>query len=374
MQTSFSADRHADYLGVDPSDRYAKHRRPIDVCGLFLQKDGRLEADFWQWHWGTPGPLLNVQAILGEILAARTTLVDGPQALASPGMSMRAAERLCAAAGKTPDHVPKSGPYSGFIRSSLELFAACAAAGVAVGPVDAAGAMAETYPGSNWRRLAPGLPKKHLRAGRRSRKAVLELLGVGNLPDDPSHDQLDACLCALLAAAADGKVAGIRVQSFGQPLHQSSDGIWREGTIIGIEHAPILHPAPTQTAAREAAAVPRPSFTDEQRERAQALGRELVECCKAGAAQLCTYAWAYQQIFARTPARWSQAYARQVIAIARATPALLLQGLGPVKLDTFIVTSSNHLPSTGHWATAPYTPKQWNVLFAHAQVRQPDRS
>lgn len=259
MRTTFCCERYADYLGVDPSDRYAKRHRPIDVCGLFESDDGRLRASFWQWCWDEPGAPLDVQAILAEVLAARSTLVDGPQALASPGMPMRVAERLCGAAGKTPDRAPESGPYSGFIRSSLELFAACAAAGVAIGEL---GAMAETYPGSAWRRLAPGLPKKHLRAGRTRRKSLLEQLGVINLPDRPSHDQLDACLCALLAAAADGKVAGIRVQSFGQPLHQGSDGIWREGTIIGIERVPTLPSIATEPTTREAPAMAQNPFDD----------------------------------------------------------------------------------------------------------------
>jgi len=93
MRTTFNAARHADYLGADPSDRYAKSCRPIEVCGLSLQADGSLSAEFWQWLWPTPGTPLDVGALLAEINAARATLVDGPQALASPGMPMRVAER-----------------------------------------------------------------------------------------------------------------------------------------------------------------------------------------------------------------------------------------------------------------------------------------
>ncbi len=371
MKTTRRDERHADYLGVDPSDRYARRCRPIDVCGLTLQADGRFAAVFWQWHWSAPGTPLDVHAILAEIQAARATLVDGPQALASPGMPLRSAERLCRAAGKTPDRMPISGPYSGFIRSSLELFAACADAGVAIGRVDWVGGMGETYPGAVWRRLAPRLPKKNSLAGRRSRKALLEQLGVTSLPDRPSHDQLDACLCALLAAAVDGKITAISVRALGQPLMRDTDGVWREGTIIVIEHAPILHDIASEPTAREAPAMTKNPFTDEQRKRALALRDELVAQANAGAAQLCTYAWAYQHIFANSPTKWSQAYARQVIAIARAMAPVPLQALGSICLDAFIVAASSGLPSAGHWLAAPYTQGQWSKLFAGARVRAP---
>ena len=369
MRTTFCGERYADYLGVDPSDRYAKRHRPIDVCGLFAGDDGRLRASFWQWHWDAPGADLNVQAILTEVLAARKTLVDGPQALARPGSSMRVAERLCAAAGKTPDRAPESGPYSGFIRSSLELFAACAAAGVTIGEL---GAMAETYPGAAWRRLAPGLPNKQHRAGRMARAAVLEHLGVNDLPAAPSHDQLDACLCALLAAAIDGRVEGISVQVLGLPLHQDADGTWREGGIVVV--SPTLPAiATTQSLPHEVIAMPKSAFTSEQHQLAQKLSKELVAACKASAAQLCTYAWAYQHIFTKTPEKWSQAYTNQVTAIARSTEPQHLPGLGPVRLDTFIVAAGSRRLGAGHWSSAPYTQAQWDERFAKAAVRQVEK-
>lgn len=238
MHTSFSGVRHADYLGIDPSDRYAKVRRPIDVCGLFLQPDGALAARFWQWTWSAPGSPLDIAALLPELRAARAALVDGPQALARPGARLRASERLCATAGKTPDRLPPSGPYGGFIRSSVELFAACAAAGIPISPAGFLGGLAETYPAAVWKQLSPGLPSKTSAAGRAARQALLERLGVCQLPPRPSHDQLDAGLCALLAAAADGQVAGLTLRAVGQPLSRGADGVWREGPIAVVELSP----------------------------------------------------------------------------------------------------------------------------------------
>ena len=136
--------------------------------------------------------------------------------------------------------MPQSGPYSGFIRSSIELFAACAKAGVPLSPAGLVGGMAETYPGAVWRRLVPGLPNKTRVAGRARRKALLECLGVSNLSLLPSHDQLDACLCALLAAAADGQVSGMAVQALGPALSRTADGTWREGPIAVAELSPAL--------------------------------------------------------------------------------------------------------------------------------------
>lgn len=238
MHSSFSGGRHADYLGIDPSDRYARLPRPIEVCGLYLQPDRTLAARFWQWSWSAPGVPLEVAALLPELCAARAALVDGPQALARPGACLRASERLCATAGKTPDHLPPSGPYAGFIRSSVELFAACAAAGIPLSPAGFLGGLAETYPGAVWKQLSPGLPTKTSAAGRAARKALLERLGVCQLPPRPSHDQLDAGLCALLAAAADDRVAGLRLRAVGQPLSRSADGVWREGPIAVADLSP----------------------------------------------------------------------------------------------------------------------------------------
>lgn len=370
MQSTFNAQRHADYLGADPSDRYARTCRPIDVCGLSRHEDGSLSAEFWQWRWTRPGTPLDVGALLAEIHAAKAILVDGPQALASPGMTMRKAERLCGAPGKTPDHLPQRGPYSGFIRSSIELFAACAQAGIALSPAGFVGGISETYPGAIWRQLSPGLPSKTRVAGRTARKVLLELLGVSHLPHKPSHDQLDACLCALLAAAADGQVSGMSVQALGPPLSRTADGTWREGPIVIAELSPALQTIVAQWRSREPGTSTPSPFPAELHERADALMDELVERYHAGDAQLCTYAWCYRHIFASAPAKWSQAYARQIIAIARDGEPVQLSGLGAVRLDTFIVTASSHLPSAGHWATAPYSREQWQSLFAQAGVRR----
>ncbi|AYC31510.1 DUF429 domain-containing protein [Pseudomonas cavernae] len=235
MNSTFAGNPYADYLGADLTDRYAKGRRPIDVCGLHAQADGSLVAEFWHWEWDAPPAPLDVTALLPELAAARSAMLDGPQALANPGERMRQCERLCGAAGKTPDRPPVDLPFAGFVRSSVELFCALADADLPVSPDNFAGGVSEAYPGDAWKRLAPGLMNKAKPQGRQARKAILERLGVRNLPESPSHDHLDACLCALIAAAADGKVAGLAVRSLGAPLLRDSEGVWREGPMATLE-------------------------------------------------------------------------------------------------------------------------------------------
>ena len=230
--------RHATYLGVDLTDAYARRPRPIDVCGL-EPAHGRLAARFWTWTYEPGGPH-DVAALLPEIRAARGTVIDGPHALASVGASMRECERIVAAAGKTKCVLPAAGsaPFAGFIRSSVELFVALQRAGLRIG-LDGApsGALAEQYPGGNWTRLAGArLPKKTTEAGRQARRLVLETLGVVFPHSVPlADDHLDAALGAVIAAAADGCVAGASVATIGWPLVVDAAGQPREGTILLLE-------------------------------------------------------------------------------------------------------------------------------------------
>lgn len=229
MKTTFSGVN----LGVDLTDRYAMSCRAIDVCGLTCDGQNRLRATFWKWEWSQPPAKLDVRLIASEIKMAKSTMIDGPQGLASIGKSLRECERLWGAAGKTPAVIPTGIPFAGFIRSSIELFSALAQAGFQGSPSGFVGEVSEVYPGDIWRRLANGkLPRKSTQRGRWARKQILQSLGVEDLPVLPTHDQNDACISAVLAAAADRKVSGITVRGIGLPLVVGPDGIMREGPMV----------------------------------------------------------------------------------------------------------------------------------------------
>lgn len=242
MHTTAAFTTPAPYLGVDLTDRYSRGRRPIDVCGLWPASDGSFSARFWQWLWPAPAQPLRADVVAAEIRTSRSTMLDAPQALASPGHHLRAAERECRTAGKTPDDLARlAGPYAGFVRSSVELFAALNACGVAISPPGCTGGACEYYPGDAWLRLAGGrLPNKRTRAGRRVRAEILTLLGVSALPALPSHDENDACLGAMLAAAADTQISGLDIDLAGEALTLDRDKRLREGPIAVPRTDPVL--------------------------------------------------------------------------------------------------------------------------------------
>ncbi len=225
----------APYLGVDLSSRYAAQVRPIDVCGLTPGHRAGLRAEFWQWHWDPAELPLDLTPLRAEIDNARCILVDGPQALAARGRRLRASERICRTAGKTPDTLPDDGaPYGAFLRSSVEWFAALHESGIAVSPAGVIGGANEFYPGEGWTRLSQRrLPRKTSAVGRKIRQDLLRRFGVEfSRGTALSHDALDACLGALMAAAADGAVPGLAVESVGLALQRSGDGVLREGPIV----------------------------------------------------------------------------------------------------------------------------------------------
>lgn len=239
MNSSRAAEAgYCPYLGVDLTSRYGSEVRAIDVCGLLPEPGGGLRASFWHWTWDPPAEPLALADILAEIRQARSVMVDGPQALAGRGRRVRASERLCRTAGKTPDRLPPPDlPYAGFIRSSVEWFHALHATGVAVSPPTGVGGVCEYYPGEGWLRLGQRrLPNKRSAVGRKVRADLLRRYGV-RLPrgHQLSHDALDAGLGALLAASADDAVPGLAAQALGMPLQHGRDGL-REGPI----QVPIL--------------------------------------------------------------------------------------------------------------------------------------
>jgi hypothetical protein len=368
----------ADYLGVDLTDRHSQGRRAIDVCGLTCADDNRLRSAFWQWEWPTPQGNLDVSSIAPEVKNAKSTMLDGPQGLASIGERLRACERQSGAVGKTPDTMPTLGqPFAGYIRSSIELFSAFAQVGFKVSPAGFLGGVSEVYPGNIWGRLAKRvLPKKSTNEGRLVRTLILQALGVTDLPQLPTHDQNDACVGAVLAAAADGKVDGVSVCGLGLPLIEVG-GILREGPMVIPEISEDAHrridkalsniPPVVATRTRNSR---QSASVQAAMERATTLRDCFIERAQEGNAQICTYAWAYRYIFDATYSKWSQAYANQVLSVAESTAPVELPGLGAVRLDAFIVASKTGLPSDGHWESANYDPEDWERVLGTATLLQ----
>ena len=385
MKTTRGLIEPVEYLGIDLSDRYANNRRPNDVCCLSSIESNKLAATFWLWEWPEPAHPLDVSEISEEIRAAKSTMIDGPQALASSGKLLRVCERKCGAAGKTPGVLPSLGkPFAGFIRSSVELFSAFAAFELSVSPSQFMGGISEVYPGDIWHRLVGRIiPKKSTHEGRRARKLILESLGIIGLPELPTHDENDACISALIAAAADGKVGGMCVRGIGSPLSRDPDGTLREGRIVvpllSQELRESIHKAlhDLQSAAEFGSHPPAArnnlqnkslTVSDSSLEKAIALRDYLVRMAKEGDAQICTYAWVYRQLFNESPAKWSQAYARRVIRLAEKTPYTELTTLGKVGLDSFIVSSRTGLPGKGHWRCSAYDRDDWERVLGTATL------
>ncbi len=232
------------YIGADLTDRYSKRCRPVDVCGLTPTKRGQFKATFWEWLWDPAPEPLDAKPIVAELRKARCAMLDGAQALARPGRSQRECDRAARAAGRVPDRRPDlSRPFGGFICSSLDLFAALTKARLKISPRRPGVGIGEAYPGAIWTRLAKTrLPHKKTPQGRASRVKLLRTWRVV-CPPRPNHDQLDAAIAALVAAAAAGAVPGMAVESVGEPLRSDKGGALREGTMI----FPVL----TGQAARE---------------------------------------------------------------------------------------------------------------------------
>jgi hypothetical protein len=366
-----------DYLGADLTDRHSRGRRPIDVCGVACTKENRLRAAFWQWEWPVARGNLDLSSIASEVRNAKSTMLDGPQGLASIGESMRACERQSGAVGKTPDTMPVFGrPFTGYIRSSVELFSAFVQAGFSVSPADFTGGVSEVYPGNIWGRLARrALPKKSTAEGRRARKYILQSLGVLDLPELPTHDENDACIGAVMAAAADGKVPGVSVRGLGLPLVIDAGGTLREGPMVipviaedtqhKIESA--LSDIPLVLATKTSISRQSP-FNKDAMDRAAALMERLIERAGDGNSQICTYSWAYRHVFGASYSKWSQAYANQIVSVAASTVPAELPGLGAVRLDAFVVASKTCLPSESHWESAYYDREDWERVLGTATV------
>lgn len=228
------------FVGWDLSDPFSRRLRPVDVA--VVETHGQVRFDERRW------PALDRSGRLdGEALAAafpvapdEVLVVDGPQALARPGALVREAERLLRAPGRTPDVLPVPGkPFCGFVRGSVLLFAALRKPGrlelldVDVSEVGQA-RLYEAFPGATWRRLGEGrLAKKDSPEGRAQRRERLEAAGLRFPPGAlPTHDQLDAALCAWLGWLT--RSSPQHVHAVGTPLWVDPDGWLREGRILEL--------------------------------------------------------------------------------------------------------------------------------------------
>ena len=207
------------------------------------------------------------------------------------------------------------------------------------------------------------------------RKLILQAIGVVELPDLPTHDENDACISAVLAAAADGKVTGVTVSGLGLPLAIEEGGTMREGQMVipeisgevqrRIEKALREVPHVVATKRRSSG---KSASVEAISERATGLRDCFIKRAREGSAQICTYAWAYRYLFDASYAKWSQAFANQVVSVAESTPRAELTGLGAVRLDAFIVAGKTGLPSGGHWESADYDREDWERVLGTATL------
>lgn len=387
MISTKATEATCTYLGVDITDRYSESARPMDVCGLEI-RDGKLIPHFWTWCWTPPGSI-DASGLLPEIAAATAVMLDGPQGLARVGHGIRACEKALAAAGKTADvRPPASQPYGGFIASSLDLFAAFHAAKVFVAP-GAPPRLHEVYPAAIWTRLARKLPSKRRSTGRQARGAILKTLGVDLSVTAHTHDQLDACAAALLAAATDTRIQGIGVSAVGDPVYWDPDAAClREGKILvpevddavraklqaivrpwveaSTEPRRRVQPRTSLAPGDSSQAVRRPLLDGATREdRAGQLFELLASELVAGRPTLCTYKAAVEVILGYE--RYTPAYGSMLLKLATSTGAAEVDSLGDIRLDTFLVNQKRR-PGDGHWDSATYSQSEWERAFASAVI------
>lgn len=220
------------FVGVDLTDPHARRVRPATVARMDRWRRVRLS----DWT-----PTLTGEGLVSADVAADgfVLALDGPQGLAAPGRPLRAAERALRTAGKTGSKMPRKGPYAGFLRGSVELFAALRRTGLGIlGEVpDEKAVLMEVYPADLWARLAKGrrLPSKRTPAGLRVRWELLRSEGVELEsqhplgPKDMTHDQLDAAAAAFAAylwATGKARLAGE------PPAWDEAVGCLREGFIV----------------------------------------------------------------------------------------------------------------------------------------------
>jgi Protein of unknown function (DUF429) len=235
------------FVGVDLTSAFARRPRLIDIAIL----DDSLAATFDLAAWPQmPLVIQRDSSALSKMILGRVGLapgeravlaVDGPQGLAAPDEKMRSCERILGTPGRTPPQLPPpeetGAPFQGYIRSSIDLFAALTAgaprhllAGTS-GVPDTEASLWEVYPGAEWTVLASHrLALKSTPQGREERWQLFRRLGVAFPPGAPlpTADQLDALIGAYLAWCVHHRPAA--VESVGVPPVRN--GEIREGVIL----------------------------------------------------------------------------------------------------------------------------------------------
>ena len=226
-----------------------------------------------------------------------------------------------------------------------------------------------------------------------ARRVLLERLGVRGLPDAPSHDENDACVSALIAAAECGEVAGLGVRTVGLPV-QVEGGVLREGwmvvPVLSEELSARLREATLEVRGKppsqlqQFSAQPQqppaepqqppaehqqPPTGEEVLSRANRLLVWLASLVHHGMPRVCTYGDVYRHLF-RPQQGWSFTpnNISDVLQVASNSTAVTLPELGPVRLDTFIVNSATLIPGDQHWAQTAYDTEDWGRVFAGAEL------
>ena len=227
--------QYGTFVGLDMVDGTRPSPRRVDLAFL----DESLLVKFGAWDFEPHGRGLYPSELAEEgfLLA-----IDGPQGLAmSPGDTMRVCERIAGAPGHASYDFPApSMPFSGFVTSSVRLFAALWRSGtfhLHGAPVSSnhMASLIEVYPGRAWPDLATiagiGLTEnKQRREGRRQRQRVLKAMGLRLPPGQlPTHDQLDAAVAAFTGYLfARGKAR----EEGEPPFWDAPNEVLREGFIV----------------------------------------------------------------------------------------------------------------------------------------------
>ena len=121
------------FIGVDLTSAFAREPHPDDVAMLDDDRNVTFHQVVWPAHTEVVNrdPASAVAMILKSLRLDSTEpfilAVDGPQGLANPGQTQRACEQILGTPGRTPSQLPpavEGPPFQGYIRSSIDLFAA----------------------------------------------------------------------------------------------------------------------------------------------------------------------------------------------------------------------------------------------------------
>jgi len=83
---------------------------------------------------------------------------------------------------------------------------------------------------------------------------------------------------------------------------------------------------------------------------------------------VCSHQAAFRLLLPGQPAEpWTSEHARAVEQVAGMTASMFVPGLGPVKLDAFLVGEGTGLPGPLHWQHARYDQDQWRYVLGAAE-------